>query len=350
MAINLASKYSGKIQEKFKKSSFLAGNTSNAYDFAGVRSLTIYTPETVPLNNYKRDGANRFGTPVEMEDTIQELTMTQDKSFALTIDKGNNSDQLMTKEAGKMMKLQIEEQVTPYTDKYAIRRFIEQAGTIKGVTAPTKSTIIGMIFDAATALDDFMVPDNDRILYVPTSVYNMIRLSPEFIGVDKLAEQSLVKGQMGMIADMKVIKMPQSYFPVDTYFLITYKQSVLFPFKIKTARILKNAPGIDGALLEGRQYFDAFVIGTKANGVYAAVKSDKVVATPTIAISSNSATVTSTTGSATIKYTTDGTDPRYSKTALTYSTAVTLTSGQTIRAYAEKADMFASGVADKVNP
>ena len=98
MAINLASKYEDKILQEFTHASFMKNNVSNEYDLTGVRSLTIYTPVTVDLNDYDRTAtANRFGTPTEMQDTVQELTMTQDKGFAITIDRGNNSDQMMIK-------------------------------------------------------------------------------------------------------------------------------------------------------------------------------------------------------------------------------------------------------------
>ena len=56
---------------------------------------------TVPLNDYNRGAsANRYGEPAEVGDTVQELTMTQDKSFSGVIDKGNNMDQSINK-AGK---------------------------------------------------------------------------------------------------------------------------------------------------------------------------------------------------------------------------------------------------------
>ena len=72
MSINLASKYAKSISARFQKESYLAGNTCEDFDFAGVRSISIYTPLTVDLNDYDRTAtANRFGTPVEMQDTIQ---------------------------------------------------------------------------------------------------------------------------------------------------------------------------------------------------------------------------------------------------------------------------------------
>lgn len=347
MAINLAVKYSPKIMEKFVKESFIANNVSREYTFDGVKTLRVYTPKTVDLNDYDRTAtANRFGTPVEMEDEIQEMTLRQDKGFAITIDRGNNSDQMMIKESGRMLNMQIAEKVVPYMDKYAFKQFVMNAGTVKGITKPTKTTIVQAIMDAETALTNALVPAENRYLYIGASMYNLLRMSSEFLAVDNLADKALTKGLVGEIADMKVIKVPDSYLPGDCFFLVTYKKSVIMPNKLKTARVLKEVPGIDGALLEGRNYFDAFVLGTRAMGVYAAVDSSKVQATPTIAISSHSATITSS-GATRIYYTLDGSDPRYSPTREVYGAAVTTKAGQTVKAYAE--GTFPSAVAEKAD-
>ena len=349
MAINLASKYEKKIAEKFTKSSFVSGNTSNDYNFDGVRTINVYTPQTVSLNDYVREGKDRFGTVLEMQDSVQSMYLRQDKSFALSIDRGNNEDQMMIKNAGRMMNLQIAEQVVPYMDKYALRQFALNAGTVEGLSsAPAKNSIVEKIFDGAKALDNGLAPDDNRFLYIPSSMYNLLRLSSEFLAVDNLADKALTKGLVGMVADMKVIKVPDVYMP-DVYFLITYKGSVIMPNKIKTARILTDVQGIDGAVLEGRNYFDAFVIGAKASGVYAAAASASVAQTPEIQIATNKATVTSTTGSAVIYYTLDGTDPRYSSSAKVYSAPVDLAAKQVIKAYATKDGMFPSAVAENQN-
>ena len=348
MAVNLAGKYSNKIAEKFTKESYVAGNASMEYYFAGVKSISIYTPQTVDLNDYKRSGENRFGTPVEMQDTVQEVELSQDKGFSITIDKGNNVDQMNTKGAAKMLNAQIKEQVVPYMDKYTLRRWAEQAGTIAGTDAPTKETIVEKIFEGAKVLDNELVPDQERVLYIPTTYYNMLRLSKEFLAVDTLAEKALAKGYVGMIADMQAIKVPDVYFPEGVYFLITFKGSVINPNKIKTMRVLNDVAGIDGNVLEGRNYFDAFVLGAKAGGVYAAVDTAKVLAAPKIAIASNAATITAVSG-VTFKYTVDGTDPRYSKSVKTYTAAVSLESGQTIKAFAEKEGSYRSALAQAVN-
>ncbi|MEA4853224.1 MAG: FN3 associated domain-containing protein [Christensenella sp.] len=349
MAVNFATKYSSKVAEKFTRESYVAGNASTDYDFAGVKTITVYTPQTVELNDYQRTGENRFGTPVEMQDTLQEMELTQDKGFTLTIDRGNNADQMNVKGAAKMISLQIKEQMVPYIDKYTLKQWTALAGQHKGLSAaPTKSNIVELIFDGAKDLDNALVPDQDRFLYLPTSSYNLLRLSSEFLAVDNLAEKSLVKGMVGMVADMKVIKVPDTYFPANAYFLITHKGSIISPNKIKTIRILNDVAGIDGNVLEGRAYFDAFVLGARADGVYAAVNSAKITAAPVVAIASNAASITAVSG-VTFKYTTDDTDPRYSKSAKVYSSAVTLESGQTFRAYGEKAGEFRSVVSTAKN-
>ena len=350
-SINLASKYSDKIAARFTHASYFAGNVSTDYDFAGVKSLTIYTPVTVDLNDYDRTAAtNRFGTPTELEDTIQELVMTQDKGFSITIDRGNDSDQMLTKEAGKMLGIQVSEKVVPLMDKYALNKYFHEAGNIVGADkAPSKDNIVSYIFDAATTLDNKLVPPENRYLYIKATYYNLLRQSSEFLAVDLLAAKALEKGLVGEIADMKVIKVPDSYFPENTYFLIANKNSVILPNKIKTARVLKNVPGLDGSLLEGRNYFDAFVLGAKADGVYALVDSEFICTTPAVNKSGATTTIVSVTPDSKIKYTLDGSDPRYSVSAQVYTAEITSPeAGTVIKAYAYKDGMFASDVKEHV--
>lgn len=347
MAINLASKYHPSIVEKFRKDSFLAGKTNTDYDFAGVRSITVYTPVTQALNDYSRTASsNRFGTPAELQDTIQELYLSQDKSFAITIDKGNNQDQMNTKEAGRMLKLQLEEQSIPFMDKYAFKQFAFHAGQSVAISAPTTSTIVGLIATGLSALDNALVPDDNRFIYVGATMAKNLVLSAEVLASDPLAEKVLGKGVFGTFMGHPIVKVPDSYFVTNLYFMIIYKMSVVFPLKFKTLRILTDAPGIDGALLEGRHFFDAFVLGSKADGVYAGVNTALKVGATTITPTGASHAITNATGSAVIYYTLDGSDPRYSKTRVQYASAVTLTSGQTIRAVGTKANMCDGDVAE----
>ena len=294
MAINLASKYSDKIMTKFKSEAYTLGAASTDYDFAGVKSISIYTPKTVDLTDYTRSGMARFGAVTEMEDEVQEMTMSQDKAFAISIDRGNNEDQLNIKKAGKMMNLQISEKVTPAIDKYNLKTWAKGAGKVAVLAAAvSKSNAVGYIADAMVALDNAAVPASGRTIWMGATLYNLIRLSDEFSKVENIYGKAIEKGTMGTIFDATVKRLPDSYLPSEVAFLVTYKESILAPLKIKTARILTEVAGLDGSLLEGRNYFDAFVKGAKIDGVYVALKNGTAatVAAPTIAANGSIAAV-----------------------------------------------------------
>ena len=177
MAINLASKYSDQIAEVFTRSSFIKGKTAETFDLTGVKTLKVYTPITVEEVDYDRDGGlGRYGAVTEMQDVVQELTMTQDKAFTLTIDKGNNLDQNLVKNAADMLRLQLSEKSTPSADKYAFKRFVTMAGTIAESEKPTRADIISKIADASQALDDALVPDDNRYLYLTSEMYKLGRV------------------------------------------------------------------------------------------------------------------------------------------------------------------------------
>ena len=75
--------------------------------------------------------------------------------------------------------------------------------------------------------------------------------------------------------------------------------------------------------------------------------SEDMAAAPTITLSSGNATLASTTSGAVMLYTTDGSDPRYSKDAKTYTAAFPAAAGTRIRAVATKDGMFSSDLTEK---
>ena len=350
MAINLATKYEKEIAKVFTLKSKVDGNVSRDYDFTGVKSINVYTPVTQDLNDYKRTGSNRYGDPQELQDTVQEMAIMKDRSFSITIDKGNNAEQMGVKEAAKMLTLQIEEKVTPEMDKYALGKYIDYAGKIEALTAaPTKSTICEKVSDGMVHLSNKKVPDDNRYIYIGWSYFGMLRLSDQFIGIDSLGEKALVHGSLGTFMGAQVIPVPDDYLKKGSsqcYFLIYHKNSVLQPKKIQDYFVKDNPAGINGALLEGRFIYDAFVLGARVDGVYAAVAASTVQADPTFAYNSGVLTITSA-GATEVRVTLDGSDPRFSKDAIktTSGGTVTLPSGKTTaKAVAFDDALFTSGV------
>ena len=343
--VNLAVKYGNKLAEAFTKESVIKGRLSTAFDWAGAKTVRVLTALTVEMGDYNRAGANRFGNPTELQDVVQEMPLTQDKSFALAIDKGNNADQYNLKEAGRIMKLQQAEKQVPAFDKYVLDVLAHKGGTIAGnSTALTKSNIAERVVAGIAALDNAEAPEEGRTIYIDPAKYALLRLSPEFLAADALAEKSVGKGHMGEFGGCAVVKVPAGRMPANVNFMIVHKEAAIAPEKLASAKIHKDPPGIDGNLLEGRHYYDAFVIGARAGGVYVDVNTASGGATVCAAPTLSSTTLAS--AGNTIAWTADGTDPRYSNTATVGTSVASAPSGATIKAYAYKAGSFPSAVAE----
>ncbi len=355
MAINLTSKYSDKVAERFRRASLTGGVSNKDYSFEGVKTVKVFSVETVALADYNRSGTSRYGTPSELGDTVQELVMEQDKAFTYTIDKGNDQEQLNVKAATLSLRREIDEVVIPALDKYRLDVWCKKAGTVQGLAAaPDKNTITGLIMDVTETLDDALVPEEGRTLFITAAMYKLLKENPDFLGNDRLGAAALAKGQVGEIDGMKVVKVPNSYLPEGVYWLITHKSAVLGPAKLQDYKIHKDPPGINGDLVEGRVLHDAFVLEAKKDAVYTAANAAYVANTPVI--TDNAAgdifNLATTTANAAIYFTVDGTDPRYSSTATAYSgdvnyAAANYPSGTVVRAYAADFTngIFPSGVA-----
>lgn len=349
--INLAEKYSKQVQERFYEDSYTQSSFATDLDaeFVGVKTVRVYEVDTAPMNDYTRSGTSRYGTPKELNDNVYEFQMKKDRSFTYTIDKGNQAEQMNIKEAGKTLRRQMREVVTPEIDEYRMKVWAEQAGQhVALAAAPSKTTIVEALMDANVALDKKHVPKKNRTFYIDISYYKYLKLASEWIGIDVLGRKSLEQGVIGTFDGVPVKAL--ATMPTNVYFMLIYKNSAISPMKLKDYKIHSDVPGISGNLVEGRVMYDAFVKPTMANGIYVAAASGKVATTPTIAIASNTLTLTGGEGE-TLIYTTDGSDPRFSETAATYSATAkpTLEAGDTVRAAAKKTGSFWSDLAESKN-
>lgn len=348
MAINLASKFSDKVAERFSQRSLTDAYAGKSYDFSGVKSVKVYSVDSVPVGDYTRSGTARFGSLAELGDTVQEMVMTQDKGFTFSVDAGNNAEQLNIKQVTKRLKVNWDERATPLIDKYRFQTWMNGAGLAASESAaPTKTNIIEKIMEGTAAMSNALVPLTNRTLFVKESLYIKVKLAEEITGIDKLGAKSVGAGVVGELDGMKIVRVPDSYFPAGVNFFIKYKNSTVDPMKLKVMRVHKNPMGIDGDVAECRFLHDAFVLGTKVNGLYVNVMSANVCAAPAITVASGKVTLASTTEGATLKYTVDGTDPKTSPQALTWSAAADIPAGtEQIRAYAQKTGLLNSGVAE----
>lgn len=345
--VNLASKYHDSLGKVFSHGSFIKGNTNEEINFTGVKTVTVVTDVDVQENDYVRGGTGRYGNVEELGDTVQEFTMSQDKAFTFSIDKGNAADQMNLKKAGERAKDQYNRVSAPNADKYAFAKYVKFAGKIAGMSAKlTKDTVVEAIDDADEYFNEKLVPASDRIIYITPEMYKLIRQSGRVTEIESVAKESLTKGMLpAEIAGFRIVKVPTSFFPEGVYFICTYKKSVLYPWKLEDFKYHSDPPGISGDLVEERHYFDAFVMGNMCDGVYACVLSSAKQATPTAACSApgtDALTLTSS-GATSIYYTLDGSDPRYSKTALPYTAAIATTGYKNEDSFTVKAVAYKDG-------
>ena len=267
--INLASKFSTKVAERFSIGSLTDAYAGKDYDFSGVKSIKIYSIDTVTMTDYTRSGSERFGTLEELGDTVQEMAMTKDRAFTYSIDKGNQVQQYNIKAATRSLKRQIDEVVTPEIDKYRMEKWATGAGlTTSADTSLTKSNVLEAIMTGAMQMNNALVPKKNRVLFIKESIYLQCKLADQIVGIDSLGEKAIKDGSVGMIDQMKVVPVPDSYFPENTNFIIKYKGATVDPVQLKTYRILTEQRGVDGDVVEGRIIYDSFVLTTRNKGIY----------------------------------------------------------------------------------
>ena len=267
-SVNLVTKFSPKVAERFSMGSLTDAYAGKDYDFSGVKSIKIYSVDVVDLTDYTRSGGDRFGSLVELGDTVQEMTMAKDRAFTFTIDKGNAVQQYNIKAATKSLKREIDEKVTPEIDIYRMKKWAEGKGLTKVDASLTKSNVLEAIMTGSMEMNNALVPKKNRALFIKESIYLQCKLADQIVGVDSLGEKAITNGAVGMIDQMKVVPVPDSYFPENTNFIIKYKGCTVDPVQLKTYRILTEQRGVDGDVVEGRIIYDSFVLTARNKGIF----------------------------------------------------------------------------------
>lgn len=270
MAVNLASKYSSKVDERFKLRSLTDAAVNNEYDWDGVKTVTVYSVPTVAMGNYTRTGLARYGTAAELDNTVQTLTLSRDRSFTFTIDRGNYQETQMVMQAGKALARQVDEVIVPEIDIYRLAA-MSAAAVTNGHTATaavTASNAYSVFLNGTAALDDDKVPMSGRIAFVTPSYYNFLKLDNNFLSANEIAQEKKINGQIGELDGVKIVKVPGSYMPANTPFLIAHPSATVAPKKLEDYKTHDNPPGINGWLVEGRTIYDAFVLSNKVNALY----------------------------------------------------------------------------------
>ncbi len=267
MTINYAEKYADQIDERFSLGALTSAGVNNDYDFVGVKTVNVYSIPTAEMNDYTRTGAQRYGTPSELENTVQEMTLSKDRAFTFTIDRGNFDETMMANSAGAALKRQINEVVIPEIDVYRLSVMAQNAGTVKEGTI-TSSNAYDEFLTAEMTMTEAKAPISGRVAFVSPTFYKAIKLDSSFIKSGDVSQQMLINGQVGTIDGVSLILVPASYLPENVEFIVTTNTATTAPVKLSDYKIHDNPPGINGWLAEGRVCYDAFVLSNKKEGIY----------------------------------------------------------------------------------
>ena len=269
--VNLASKYSREVDERFSRASQAELALNNNYTFSGVQTVNVYSLPVVPMTDYNRSGANRYGTPEDLGNSVQELTVSRDRAFTFVIDKGDNTQAEMSMDAGKALARQLREVCVPEYDAYVFNKLAQAACAKEGhyaTTAATKSNAYELLLNAQEVLGNANVPDTGRVCFCSYRFANLLMQDAAFMKQGDRSQEMAEKGILGEVDGTKIVKVPASRLPEGCTFLLAHPLACVAPKQLESYKIHTDPPGISGWLVEGRIIYDSFVLETRAKGIY----------------------------------------------------------------------------------
>jgi hypothetical protein len=330
MAMNLASKFSPKVDERFQRESFVVGVTGNAYEFDGVNSVSVYSVPTAPMHDYARHpetaGTDRYGNAVDLQASVQKLEMSRDRSFSFIIDKGDNLQSQNVLEANKALSRQLNEVCIPEYDAYVFQTLAAKASAMGNLstTKPTKSNAYELFLAAQEFLGDHMAPDQGRVAVCSYAFANLLKQDPSFVRYGDNSQKMLTTGVIGEVDGVQIKRVPSSRLPNGCSCIMTHPYASVAPEQLKEYKIHDNPPGISGWKIEGRLIYDCFVLDNKVNGIYyiggsGVLRTLEVQSAPSVTVGKTVITVAPQADSGNTWYYKTGTE----QTAVTYGTAIT---------------------------
>lgn len=245
--------------------------------------------------DYGRENGGSAYPSGDVTQTWETKQMTVDRGVELTVDRLDNDETAenaflsLASMAGQLER----EHGAPEMDAY---RFATMAGTsgILTTTAAdlTSSTVKAAVDAAIAAQDDAEVPDEGRILFMSTSVYNAFKNAGLFTyNLKSDGENDGVRDTRFVEYDgHRVIKVPQSRFytaidlndgsstfgyakaagGVNINFMIVHPSAVAPVSQLAQVKYFDpdtNQRG-DSHLVQARKYYDLFVMDNKVEGIY----------------------------------------------------------------------------------
>ena len=122
MAVELAEKFLGYVDEQFSTVSRISMVTNNDFSFLGAHSVKIYKVSTGQMQDYGREGAaegniSRYGVVESLDATTETLELKKDRSFTFTLDALDMDETQQALSAASALARQIREVVVPEVEE-----------------------------------------------------------------------------------------------------------------------------------------------------------------------------------------------------------------------------------------
>lgn len=269
---NYASEVLDLIDERF----FLESKTNSIvnngikFKFTGVNTVTIYNVDVVAENDYRRSGTMRYGELVELGDGVQDFILSQDKSFSISIDRGNREDSEMVLDIEDAVDRQVREVSVPTVDVYrlSILTSYAVANSQVATNALAYNDTFQKILIQRAALINAKVALEDIVVYVGPTTEMYLWRDPEFKVACDRTKEDRATGVLGTVMGMTVVVCPDSYFIANFGFLMVSKKVLVAPTKFSEIKTGDGFPfGISGMVAFGRRYYDAFIPTNKGASI-----------------------------------------------------------------------------------
>ena len=272
MAVNLVTKFQPYVDEMFTTESKKSLLTNNDFNWTGAHTVKVHKVNTVSMNDYDRDGSgenpSRYGALGTVENTLEEFTLTKDRSFTFVIDKMDRDETGGVLSGASALARQQREVIIPEIDSYVDGKMATGAGTKKTTVTLSAENIYTEIIEGNNALDNAEAPDTGRVLVVTPDTYLLMKKCPDIIMETDVSAEMRLQGVIANLDGLTVIKVPKKRLPTNFGFMIAHPVATVAPTKLEDYRVHQDPPGISGELVEGRIVYDAFVLDNKKMAIY----------------------------------------------------------------------------------
>lgn len=271
MAINLATKFEAKTSELLKARAKTTSIVNDDWSWDGVNAIKVYTLTDPTMGNYAPSGANRYGSPDEVQDTLQTFTLSRDRAWTNTIDMSNYQDTMEVRKPAKFLAQATKNVLVPEVDTYRLATLATAGALTNGGNYGTITARNNIVAAAATTaanayanyllinanITDNEAPEEGRVAVMTAAYYNLLKQGGFVLDSD-MGQKKLNTGDLGTVDGVAVVVCPSSRMPSNTDLIITHPSNMTAPEKLKDYTVHKNPPGVNGYLIEYRIRYDAF--------------------------------------------------------------------------------------------